>query len=58
MHPVITEVAIWTLAPEFERNLVILAWPHVLQVALSVFFQILWDAAWLVHFAGVGRHIT
>ena len=58
MYPVITKVAIWTLAPEFERNLVVAAWPHVRQIAFCVFFQILWDAAWLVNFASVGRHIT
>ena len=58
MHPVITQVAVWTLAPELEGNLVVATRPHILQVAFCVLFQILWNAAWLVHFAGVGRNIT
>ena len=58
MNPIVTKVAIWTLAPEFDRNLIVLARPHVLQVAFSVLFQIFRDAAWLVNSARVGRDIT
>ena len=58
MHPVVTKVAIWTLAPEFDRNLVVATRPHGLQVIFRVFFQILRNTPWLVHSAGVGRNIT
>ena len=55
VHPIVEHIATRPLAYELDRNFVILACPHVLDVALSVFLNICGDLSWCTSVARVIR---